>query len=130
MGQRSAEVDVYIERAQPFARPILKKLRALFNRACPAIEEKLKCGAPSFEYKGMLGGMAAFKQHVRWRLWKARLLKDPHGVLRGRGGSGWGKPTTVTGDAVGVITHIPDAIGDGRGGFIRVREWGRNPKPE
>src|SRR5688572_29538289 len=96
MGTRSADVDAYIERAQPFARPILRKLRALFHRACPAVEERLKWGAPSFEYKGMLGGMAAFKQHVRWGLWKAKLLKDPHGLLRGEGGSGWGKATTVS----------------------------------
>ena len=44
MGNRSAEVDAYIAHAQPFARPILKKLRTLFHRACPGVEERIKWG--------------------------------------------------------------------------------------
>jgi uncharacterized protein YdeI (YjbR/CyaY-like superfamily) len=89
-------VDAYIAKAAPFAQPILIKLRALFHRACPDIEEKLKWGMPSFEYKGLVGGMAAFKKHATWGFWKSRLLKDPRGVLADDGSMGAGKPTDVS----------------------------------
>jgi uncharacterized protein YdeI (YjbR/CyaY-like superfamily) len=61
------------------------------------VEERIKWGAPNFEYKGLLGGFAAFKQHVGWGLWKAKLLKDPHGVVLTDASSimGTGKPTSV-----------------------------------
>jgi hypothetical protein len=72
MGKKSPEFDAYIAKAQPFARPILTKLRALFHRACPQIEEKLKWSHPGFEYKGIVGGFAAFKEHAVWGLWNRR----------------------------------------------------------
>ncbi len=90
-------VDAYIEKAQAFARPILVKLRSLFHRACPQIEEKLKWSVPSFEYQGMVGGFAAFKNHVCWGLWKSALLDDPTGALQTRAASvmGAGKIASV-----------------------------------
>ncbi|HEY7567345.1 MAG TPA: YdeI/OmpD-associated family protein, partial [Gemmatimonadaceae bacterium] len=36
---------------------------------------------PSFEYKGMMGGMAAFKHYVTFGFWKQSLMKDPQGVF-------------------------------------------------
>lgn len=76
MKNTSPAVDAYIARAPEFARPILDRIRAAFHAGCPQLEEKLKWGVPSFEYKGMLGGMAAFKAHVSFGFWKARLMKD------------------------------------------------------
>ncbi len=35
-------VDTYIEEAPDYSRPILKKLRRLFHRADPALEETIK----------------------------------------------------------------------------------------
>jgi uncharacterized protein YdeI (YjbR/CyaY-like superfamily) len=98
MQTKSKEVDAYIAKAQPFARPILAKVRELFHKGCPELEEKLKWGHPSFEYKGMLGGMAAFKQHVAWGLWKASLLNDPHGIMKDDASSPMsaGKPAKVS----------------------------------
>ena len=97
MAKRPANVDEYIANAQPFAQSILTKLRALFHRACPPIEERLKWGMPSFEYKGIVGGMAAFKQHVSWGLWKAALIDDPTGAMKSDASSamGGGKLTSV-----------------------------------
>ncbi len=58
------EVDSYIARAQPFARPILEHLRALVHEGCSGVEETIKWGRPFFEFKGeILGNMSAFKQH-------------------------------------------------------------------
>jgi uncharacterized protein YdeI (YjbR/CyaY-like superfamily) len=85
--QHSPQVDAYIERAPEYARPILKKIRKLFHQACPALTETLKWGVPSFSYKGIVGNMAAFKQHVSIGFWKTRLLSDPHGLFTGTGTS-------------------------------------------
>ncbi|NOT01854.1 MAG: hypothetical protein HOP29_14655 [Phycisphaerales bacterium] len=81
MPNMTPEVDAYIKKSPDFARPVLTRLRQLFHKACPKIEEKLKWGVPSFEYKGMVGGMAAFKKHLTYGFWKAPLMKDPAGIL-------------------------------------------------
>jgi uncharacterized protein YdeI (YjbR/CyaY-like superfamily) len=98
MPKTNPQVDAYIAKAAPFAQPILIKLRSLFHQACPDIAEKLKWGMPSFEYKGLVGGMAAFKKHTTWGFWKAKLLSDPKGVLKGdeRTPMDAGKPTDVS----------------------------------
>ena len=75
-GVRSPAVDAYVARAPEFARPILEQIRAAFHAGCPELEEKIKWGVPSFEYLGLLGGMAAFKRHVAFGFWKSRLMKD------------------------------------------------------
>ena len=74
MGKRIPEVDAYIEKAAPFAQPILEKIRENFHAASTDIEEAMKWSAPFFEYKGVLGQMAAFKNHVSWGFWKAELM--------------------------------------------------------
>jgi hypothetical protein len=79
----SPEFDGYITKAPPFAQPILNRLRALFHRACPEITEALKWGHPAFEHHGIVGGMAAFKKHVRLGFWKGRLLRDPKRLFCG-----------------------------------------------
>lgn len=76
MGRRSAEVDAYIQRSAKFAQPILTKLRALYHRACPEIEETMKWTCPHFEHQAIVGSMAAFKQHVRYGFRLGGLLKN------------------------------------------------------
>jgi len=87
MAKKNPAVDQYIARIQPFARPIIVRLRELFHRACPDVEEKIKWGVPSFEYNGILGGVAAFKHHATWGMWKASLIQDPDGVMARRASS-------------------------------------------
>jgi hypothetical protein len=74
MPTRDKRIDAYIAKAQPFARPILKHIRKLVHTACPDVKETLKWSMPSFEYKGILCGMAAFKQHATFGFWKHKLL--------------------------------------------------------
>jgi len=81
---RSPAIDAYIERAAPFAQPILKRLREIVRRACPSVAETIKWGMPSFEYKGPLASMAAFKQHATFGFLKHSLLNDPTGALQQR----------------------------------------------
>ncbi len=78
------QIDAYIEKSQPFARPILKKLRRLLHQACPEIQETLKWGFPHFEHKGIVAGMAAFKEHATFGFWKQKLMSDPHKLLDGK----------------------------------------------
>jgi hypothetical protein len=53
MGKKSQRVDEYITEAPEFARPILRKLRRLFHKASPTVEENLKWNSPTFEHKGI-----------------------------------------------------------------------------
>ena len=80
-------VDAYIDRAAPFARPILQKIRTLFHRAVPDIQETMKWSFPHFEFHGIVASMAAFKHHATFGFWKASLMKDSHGLLRAAGDS-------------------------------------------
>ena len=76
MGTRDPRVDAYIERSADFARPILKRLRETVHSAVPKAEETLKWGAPYFDYKGPLCGMAAFKRHCAFVFWKDKLVVE------------------------------------------------------
>ncbi|HEY4263567.1 MAG TPA: YdeI/OmpD-associated family protein [Schlesneria sp.] len=76
------EVDEYIAEAAEFAQPILKRLRKLFHKASPKIEETIKWRMPHFECGGIVGMMAAFKNHVVFGLRKSELLNDSQGLFK------------------------------------------------
>ena len=68
-------VDAYIDASAEFAKPILTHLRKLVHKACPDVTETIKWSMPSFEYKGLLCGFAAFKQHCTFGFWKQSLME-------------------------------------------------------
>jgi uncharacterized protein YdeI (YjbR/CyaY-like superfamily) len=74
MATKDPRVDAYIEKAAEFARPILKHIRKLVHTACPKVTETMKWNCPHFEYKGVLCGTAAFKQHCMLTFWKGKLI--------------------------------------------------------
>ena len=74
MGKKDPRIDTYIEKAQPFARPILKRIRKAVHAGCPDVVETLKWSVPAFEHRGILCGMAAFKAHCTLGFWKGPLL--------------------------------------------------------
>src|SRR3954454_14470297 len=80
MGTRDERVDAYIAGSADFARPILTHLRELVHAACPEVEETMKWSFPHFQYKGMLCGMAAFKQHCAFNFWKGALIVEKAGA--------------------------------------------------
>jgi uncharacterized protein YdeI (YjbR/CyaY-like superfamily) len=101
MGKRDKKIDAYIEKAQPFARPILNHLRELVHKACPGTEEKMKWSFPHFDYKGqMMCSMAGFKQHCVFGFWKASLMKDKSLVAMAK--------TEVAMGHLGRITSLKD----------------------
>ena len=60
----AATVDAYIKAVPEAARPMLKELRALVQKAAPKAEEYISYGMPYYRHHGALLGFAAFKQHV------------------------------------------------------------------
>jgi hypothetical protein len=74
---RDPRVDAYIEAQADFARPILTHLRELVHAACPDCDEAIKWGMPAFLHGGkQLAGMAAFKAHATFGLWRGAELVD------------------------------------------------------
>ena len=82
--------DDYIAKAEPFARPILERLRDIMGQAAPDAKEDIKWGAPHWTVAGRnLAGMASFKAHARLFL---------HGAMSPEETTTWdrfGKLTTV-----------------------------------
>jgi hypothetical protein len=74
MPNTDPRVDAYIAKAGDFAKPILIHLRKLVHETCPEAKETIKWGMPAFEYKGILCGLAAFKEHATFGFWKHSLL--------------------------------------------------------
>jgi uncharacterized protein YdhG (YjbR/CyaY superfamily) len=95
-------VDLYIEKAAPFAQPILIHLRGLMHQACPRVTESVKWGMPVFLQQGIiLGHMAAFKEHCAFGLWgpeiKKVLARD--GLVTGKGMGSLGR--------IGALKDLP-----------------------
>ncbi len=87
-------IDTYIERAAPFAQPILCQLREAVHAACPQVEESIRWSMPSFTYAGaILCQMAAFKHHASFGYWKHALVMGD-GVARDGMGS-YGKMASI-----------------------------------
>ena len=74
MGTRDPRIDAYIEKSADFAKPILEHIREVVHAAVPDVEETLKWNMPAFMHNGILCGMAAFKQHAAFNLWKGSLI--------------------------------------------------------
>jgi len=76
MPNKDPRVDAYIEKSADFAKPILNHVRKLVHKASPEISETVKWSMPAFEYKGLVCGIAAFKNHCSVGFWKEKLLEQ------------------------------------------------------
>jgi len=76
MPKKDPRVDAYIEKSADFAKPIMTHLRKVIHKASPKITENIKWSMPAFEYKGLVCGFAAFKQHCTFGFWKQSLLEQ------------------------------------------------------
>lgn len=98
MASQDPKVDAYIEKAQPFAQPILLHLRKLVHKAVPGAEEAMKWSRPFFLYKGaILANMSAFKEHCSFGFWGEEIgavLREANVVQDGGMGS-LGRITSV-----------------------------------
>jgi uncharacterized protein YdeI (YjbR/CyaY-like superfamily) len=83
---RDPRIDAYVERAAPFAQPILEHIRERVQAVLPDAEETLKWSMPAF----VLGGkivltMAAFKAHAALNLWRGQELRGDAAKSDGMG---------------------------------------------
>jgi uncharacterized protein YdeI (YjbR/CyaY-like superfamily) len=92
-------VDDYIDRAKPFAIPILLHLRKLIHRACPQVEESIKWSRPFFSYRGaILCNISAFTHHCSLGFWGeeiAGVLREANALQPGAMGS-LGRITSIS----------------------------------
>ena len=92
---KDPRIDAYIAKAKPFAQPILKRIRQAVHAGCPDVVETIKWRVPSFEYKGPMCGMAAFKAHCLMGFWKGTLVKSMPKDKVTQAGGGWGRFESV-----------------------------------
>lgn len=72
---REPRIDAYIAAAQPFARPILEKVRERVHAVVPDIEEAMKWSTPAYCKDGKIVlGTAAFKAHAALHFWRGQEL--------------------------------------------------------
>lgn len=90
MATKDPRIDAYIAKSAEFAKPILKHLRKVVHAGCPDVQETMKWSMPHFDYKGVMCGMAAFKEHCAFGFWKADLIldRDKQKEKRGMGSFG------------------------------------------
>src|SRR5271170_1606049 len=91
-------VDAYINKAKPFAQPIMEHLRELVHKGCPKVEETIKWSRPFFEYRGaILGNMSAFKEHCSFGFWGEEIgvILREAGVIQDGGMGSLGRITGV-----------------------------------
>ena len=95
MGTNDPRVDAYIAKSADFAKPILKHLRKVVHAGCVNVEETIKWGFPHFDYKGVMCGMAGFKDHCSFGFWKAALIFGTNETVR-EGMGHLGKITSIS----------------------------------
>jgi len=118
---RDPRVDAYIAKAPEYAKPILAYVREVVHAAVPDVEETIKWGAPHFDYKGMMLGMAAFKEHAGVNFWKGKLIgKDGYGDIRSVGDLPPKKELTA------IIRKLAQLNAEG----VKVARPKKAPKPE
>lgn len=94
MAKTDPRIDAYIAKAAPFAQPILRHVRKLVHRGCPEVQETIKWSMPHFDYRGIMLGVAAFKEHCSIGFWKGELILGKR--AGGDGGMGhFGKITSL-----------------------------------
>jgi len=72
---REERIDAYIAKAQPFARPILEKVRERAHAVIPDVEEAMKWSMPAYMLDGKLVLItAAFKAHTALNFWRGQEL--------------------------------------------------------
>lgn len=75
-------IDEYIARTEgTFAHPILKKVHEIILETAPQIEENIKWGAPSYEYKGLMISTVKFKKFAAVWFHKGAFFHDPKNLL-------------------------------------------------
>jgi len=74
---REPRIGAYIAKAQPFARPILEKVRERVHAIVPDVEEAMKWSMPAYMAGGkILVITSAFKAHAALNFWRGQEIGD------------------------------------------------------
>ena len=74
---REPRIDAYIAKAQPFARPILEKVRERVHAVIPDVEETMKWSMPAYLTGGKIVVItSAFKAHAALNFWRGQEIGD------------------------------------------------------
>lgn len=85
-GQRDSRVDAYIAKAQPFAQPILARVRERVHAVVPDVEESIKWSMPAYLVGGkLLLITASFKAHCALNFWRGKELESSHSTVGAMG---------------------------------------------
>lgn len=131
MATRDPRVTAYIAARRPFARPILKHLRALVHEACPDVVETIKWGMPAFECDGPLCGMSAFQAHAAFYLWRGSVILPGKSNRSGEAMGQYGRLTSLADlppDRT-VIAHVRAGVKLNRSGEKAPPRRAAKPRP-
>jgi uncharacterized protein YdeI (YjbR/CyaY-like superfamily) len=79
-------IDAYIAKAQPFAQPVLGKVRERVHAVLPDVEEAMKWSMPAYLTGGkLLLITAAFKAHCALNFWRGQELESRHDTVGAMG---------------------------------------------
>ena len=74
---REPRIDAYIAKAQPFARPILEKVRERVHAVIPDAEEAMKWSMPAYLTGGKIVVItSAFNAHAALNFWRGQEIGD------------------------------------------------------
>lgn len=91
---RDPRIDDYIAKAQPFARPILSRIRQCVHSALPEVDETIKWRMPAYTVGGKIILItAAFKAHCALNFWRGQELENQSSSPEAMGQ--FGKVTTL-----------------------------------
>lgn len=80
--EKPKNIDEYISRTDgTFAYPILTRVHEIILETVPEIEEAIKWGAPSYEYKGIMITTVKFKEFAAVWFHKGTFFDDPKNLL-------------------------------------------------
>ncbi|MBN1633357.1 MAG: YdeI/OmpD-associated family protein [Ignavibacteria bacterium] len=132
---KNRRIDDYIVKSENSAKPILRFLRDIVHKACPDVEETMKWGMPYFVYKGMMCGMASFKQHCTFGFWKASYMKDKNKVFvkgenSGMGNFGKIKDIQDLPSAKIIIEYVKEAMKLNDNNVVIPKELKKNVRKE
>jgi uncharacterized protein YdeI (YjbR/CyaY-like superfamily) len=74
---REPSIDAYIAKAQPFARPILERVRERVHAVLPDVEEAMKWSMPAYLVGGKIVLItSSFKAHAALNFWRGQEIGD------------------------------------------------------
>jgi hypothetical protein len=73
----SEKIDHEIKNLEGWCKPVMEDLRRIINEADPELKEEWKWNTPVWSKNGMVCSIGAFKNHVKFVVFKGSQIPDP-----------------------------------------------------